>query len=61
MRAAQQTRLDSELNAQHARLLSDQDKELRAQTPGPRADAMRKQQVVEQQAFTAHAAQQRQV
>ena len=57
MRAAQQTRLDSELNAQHARLLSDQDKELRAQTPGPRADAVRKQQVVEQQAFTAHAAQ----
>jgi hypothetical protein len=61
MRAAQQTRLDSDLNAQHARLLSDQDKELRGQAPGPRADAVRKQQVVEQQAFTAHAAQQRQV
>jgi hypothetical protein len=60
-RVAGQARLDVDLNAQHARLVSEQDRELRAQSPGPGADAVRKRQVVEQQAFTAHAAQQRQV
>jgi len=60
-RDVQQRKLDSDLAAEHAKLARDQDNDLRTQAPGPAADEIRKRHVVEQQAFDAHAAQQRQV
>jgi hypothetical protein len=60
-RDAQQRKLESDLNAEHARLARDQAAELRTRAAGPAADVIRKQHATEQQAFEAHAAQQRQV
>lgn len=60
-RDVQQRKLDSDLAAEHARLARDQQNDLRRQSPGPAADEIRNRHVVEQQAFDAHAAQQRQV
>jgi hypothetical protein len=61
VRDQQQRKLESDLNAEHARLARDQQNELRTQTPGPAVDEIRKRHATEQQAFEAHAAQQRQV
>jgi len=61
LQAAQQARLEKDLEFEHARLLSDQDREQRAQPAGPKADAMAKQHAIERQAFTARSAQQHQV
>jgi len=60
-RDAQQRKLESDLNAERARLARDQQSELRAKAQGPAVDEVRKQHAAEQQAFDAHAAQQRQV
>ncbi len=57
----QQRKLESDLKAERARLARDQQNELRTQAPGPGADAIRQQHAAEQQAFEAHATQQRQV
>jgi hypothetical protein len=59
--ANQQRRLESGLSAERARLARDQQNEMRARPQGPAADEVRKQHAAEQQAFDAHAAQQRQV
>jgi hypothetical protein len=59
--ANQQRKLESDLNAERARLARDQQNELRAKPQGPAIDEVRKQHAAEQQAFDAHAAQQRQV
>ncbi|MEK7753950.1 MAG: DUF6600 domain-containing protein [Acidobacteriota bacterium] len=61
LRDQQQRKLESDLNAEQTRLAHDQENELRKQAPGPGADEIRKQHAAEQQAFEAHAAQQRQV
>ena len=61
LRDQQQRKLESGLKAEQARLARDQKNELRKQTPGPGIDEIRKQHATEQQAFDAHAAQQRQV
>ena len=60
-RDVQQRKLDSDLNAERARLARDQANDLRSRPAGPAAEAIRQQHAVEQQAFDAHAAQQRQV
>jgi hypothetical protein len=60
-RDAQQKRLESDLRTEQSRLASEQQKELKAQKAGPAADEVRQRHAAEQQAFTAHAAQQRQV
>ena len=60
-RVVQQRKLESDLNAEHARLARDQQNELRKKAPGPAVDELRKQHAAEQQSFEAHAAQQRQV
>jgi len=60
-RDVQQRKLDSDLAAERARLARDQQNDLRRQSSGPPADEIRKRHVAEQQAFEAHAAQQRQV
>jgi hypothetical protein len=58
--AQQQRKLDNDLKAEQARLERDQRNEMRGQA-GPGADEVRKRHEAEQQAFVAHAAQQRQV
>jgi hypothetical protein len=60
-RDAQQRKLESDLNAERARLAQEQANELRLKPQGPAADEIRRQHAAEQQAFDAHAAQQRQV
>jgi hypothetical protein len=60
-RAQEQRKLESDLAAERARLAREQQNELRARPPGPAADEVRKNHAAEQQAFEAHAAQQRQV
>jgi hypothetical protein len=60
-RDEQQRKLESDLSAEHARLARDQENELRAPGPGRGVDEIRKEQAAEQQAFEAHAVQQRQV
>ena len=60
-RDQQQRKLENDLNAEHSRLTRDQQQELRTKTPGPAVDEIRKQHAAEQQAFEAHAVQQRQV
>ena len=55
-RDAQQRKVESDLKAEQARLARDQKAELRAQGRGPAVD-----EAAEQQAFQAHAAQQRRV
>ena len=66
-RQAQQRKLESDLKAEQARLARDQKNDLRAPRQGqgqgqvPAADEVRKQHAAEQQAFDAHAAQQRRV
>ena len=60
-RDVQQRKLENDLKTEQARLARDQQNELRKQAPGPKADEVRKQHATEQQAFEAHAAQQRQV
>jgi len=57
----QQRRLESDLKTEQARLARDQQNELRAKATGSAVDEIRKQHAAEQQAFEAHAAQQRQV
>jgi len=61
LRDQQQRKLESDLNAEKARLARDQQNDLRSQAAGARADEIRQQHAAEQQAFEAHAAQQRQV
>jgi hypothetical protein len=61
VRDKQQRQLESDLKAERSRLARDQQDELRAHVAGPGADEMRKRHEAEQQAFEAHAAQQRQV
>ena len=59
--AAQQRRLESDLKTEQTRLARDQQNEMRSQAKGPAADEVRQRHAAEQQAYTAHAAQQRQV
>ena len=54
-------RLESDLAAERGRLTREHETELRGQAPGVAADETRKRQASEQQAFEAHAVQQRQV
>jgi hypothetical protein len=61
LRDQQQQRLESDLKAEQTRLARDQQNELRLHATGPGADEIRKQHAAEQQAFDAHAVQQRQV
>jgi hypothetical protein len=61
LRDEQQRKLESDLNAEHARLARDQQNDLRTQAPGPAVEEIRKRHATEQQAFEAHASQQRQV
>ena len=61
LRDQQQRKLESDLKAGQARLARDQQNELRSRPAGPGADEIRKQHAAEQQAFEAHAVQQRQV
>ncbi len=61
LRDQQQRQLENNLKDEEARLARDQQNELRAHAAGPGADEIRKQHAAEQQAFEAHAAQQRQV
>ena len=61
VRDEQQRKLENDLTAERARLAADQANELKARTSGPGVDEIRKRHAVEQQAFEAHAAQQRQV
>ena len=60
-RDQQQKKLESDLNAERSRLARDQQNELTSKAQGPAADEVRKQHAAEQQAFEAHATQQRQV
>lgn len=60
-RGVHQRKLESDLKTEQTRLAREQATELRAQARGPRVEEIRKQHVAEQQAFDAHAAQQRQV
>ncbi len=60
-RAAQQRKLESDLKDERTRLLRDQASELRAQGKGTAVDEIRQRQATEQQAFEAHATQQRNV
>jgi hypothetical protein len=60
-RGQQQRKLDNDLKAEQARLARDQQNEMRGQSAGPAADEVRKRHDAEQQAFVAHAAQQRKV
>ena len=59
--ATQQRKLENDLNAEHKRLETVQRNELRAPAARPAAVDMRQQHAAEQQAFQAHATQQRQV
>ena len=61
LRDQQQRKLESTLKTEQTRLARDQQNELRSQAAKPAADAVRQQHAAEQQAFEAHAAQQRQV
>jgi hypothetical protein len=61
LRDQQQRKLESDLKTEQTRLVRDQQNELRSHVAGPGADEIRKQHAAEQQAFEAHAAQQRQV
>ena len=61
LREQQQKKLEQDLGAERARLARDQQNELRSQAAGKAADEIRKRQAAEQQAFEAHAAEQRQV
>jgi hypothetical protein len=61
LRDVQQRKLESDLKAEQARLARDQQNELHSHAAGPGADEVRKQHAAEQQAFEAHAVQQRQV
>jgi hypothetical protein len=54
-------KLESDLASERARLAREHDAELRGQAAGAAAEATRKRHADEQQAFDAHAAQQRQV
>jgi hypothetical protein len=54
-------RLEADLTAERARLARDQQTELNAQASAAVAEETRRRHVVEQQAFDAHAVQQRQV
>jgi hypothetical protein len=54
-------KLESDLVAERARLTREHENETRGQVPGAVADETRKRQADEQQAFEAHAQQQRQV
>jgi hypothetical protein len=60
-RVEEQRKLESDLNAERARLAREQQNELRKRPPGLAAEELRKNHAAEQQAFEAHAAQQRQV
>ena len=60
-RGVQQRKLESDLNTERTRLQREQQSELRTKAQGAAANEVRRQQAVEQQAFEAHAAQQRQV
>jgi hypothetical protein len=60
-RDEQQRKLESDLSTERARLARDQKNELRAPGPGRAVEVIRKEQAAEQQAFEAHAVQQRQV
>jgi hypothetical protein len=60
-RDQQQRKLDNDLKTERARLAKEQQGELRPQAKGPGADEVRKRHAAEQQAFEAHAAQQRKV
>lgn len=57
----QQRKLESDLRAERARLAREQQGDLRAHVAGPGAEELRRRHAAEQQAFDAHAAQQRQV
>ncbi len=61
VRAQQQRKLESDLASEHTRLVRDQQNELRSPRASAAPAAIRQRQVVEQQAFDAHAAKQRQV
>ncbi len=61
LRDQQQRKLESDLKAGQARLARAQQNELRSRPAGPGADEIRKQHAAEQQAFEAHAVQQRHV
>ena len=54
-------KLESDLSGERARLEREHQNEIRSQQAGAAAEEMRKRQASEQQAFEAHAAQQRQV
>jgi hypothetical protein len=60
-RDQQQRKVESDLKTEQARLARDQQNELRTRGQGPAADEIRKQHAAEQQAFDAHAVQQRRV
>jgi hypothetical protein len=60
-RSQQQSRLESTLRTEQARLANQQKRDLRSPPPGRAADEIRKQHAAEQQAFEAHSVQQRQV
>ena len=61
VRDQEQRRLESNLSIERTRLARDQKNELRVKAAGPAVDVVRKQHEAEQQAFEAHAVQQRQV
>jgi hypothetical protein len=61
MRDEQGRKLESDLNAEHSRLASEQAAELRGQAAGAAVEQARTRQAAEQQAFEAHATQQRRV
>jgi hypothetical protein len=61
VRGQQQRKLESDLKGERTRLQRDQQNELRKQGPGPATEVVRQQHAAEQQAFEAHATQQRQV
>jgi len=61
MRDDRQKKLEADLTAERARMLSEQDRELKAQGAAAQAEALKKQHAAEQAAFDKHAAQERQV
>jgi hypothetical protein len=61
VRGEQQRRLETELKTEQTRLVRMQQGESQAQAQGAAAEAVQRQHAAEQQAFDAHAAQQRQV
>lgn len=60
-RGQQRAKLDNDLKVERARLQRDQQSDITPQTAGPAAAEVRKRHAAEQQAFEAHATQQRKV